>query len=232
MTSTKRLVYLGSAAVLVLGLTLLFAKSMRQQPPSSPPPPAPGVPASGEAPAQAETAPSGAVAEVPQASSEAPASGDTGLSFLKPEEVRARIGEPDAQQEESDRIEWFYHRPAETYQDKPLCVAVHFMEGEVKATVNYPCEQMPDMIATARLVPRPRVVPPRETRYKMEAFYALVQGKTKSEIRQALGEPEILHVIQGKEVWQYQEIVDDGDGKRWSFAIQFEGETASEINGG
>lgn len=181
-------------------------------------------PVAASAPASEPAAPATVVSD--------PANPFKGLDFKTEKEVLAAVGPPTATLRKQDRVCWYYDREVPSMGEKGR-PELHFMEGEVRATVYYPASTMSDLIATARLlngIEPSRPTAPRPKAFTFEEAFPLASGKTKSEIIRAFGEPTMKRILAGKEVWQYDDLVREA-GRNRLLAIQFEGEVAADVQG-
>jgi hypothetical protein len=153
------------------------------------------------------------------------------LAFQGPAEARALLGEPDAVVNGPDRITWLYRVSVRGHDGSMANLELQFIEGKIRAVVFWPPATMDDKIATARLnAGRKSSQVPRQRKHTVDEFHALVSGRSKAQILTDLGESTSQRIIHGQEVWQYDDAVEE-KGRRWIFAIRFEGDRAAEVQG-
>lgn len=70
---------------------------------------------------------------------------------------------------------------------------------------------------------------------KVKEFYALgtsMVGKTKTEVVEAFGQPDVRRVFNGKEVWDYQKVpMEKGSEKQLTVFVEFEDDKVSGTTG-
>lgn len=153
------------------------------------------------------------------------------VSFKSESEVLALVGPPAAKLVEEDRIRWYYLDQYLNQFGEMACPELHFMDGEVRAVVYYPPPVMADHIETARLLGGVRRSPASGSRartFTYDEAYELAQGRSRAEIAEVFGEPTSKRVIEGREIWQYDDLVHAADGP-YLFAIAFEGDRVLEV---
>ena len=184
-----------------------------------------------EVPSQASSVPVTPVAAVQTVD---PAGNDVlnKVAFKNEAEVRAILGEPVYIYQDTDRLRWFYKISTKGMDGVEVNPEIQFMEGEVRFVINYSPEITDDHIATAKLNTVAKPNPPADRKkYSFEEFFNLTKDKTRSEIVANVGDPDEKNVIQGQEVWQYQNVLQVGDTLMHA-AIRFDSDKAVDVQGG
>jgi hypothetical protein len=153
------------------------------------------------------------------------------VSFKTESEVLSLVGPPAAKLVEDDRTRWYYEDQYPNNFGEMACPELHFIDGEVRAVVWYPPQVMSDHIETARLykgVRRTASTGFRPQTFTFDEAYDLAQGRSKQEITDAFGEPSSKKWIDGREVWQYDDLVYEAEGT-YLFAIAFEGDQVLDV---
>ncbi len=154
---------------------------------------------------------------------------DTSLLFKKEEDAIAALGEPDIRYQRDDRLSLIYSRPAPNRPDEG-CPDVQIMNGEIRFIINYPCDTMPDRIATAKLNNgvEPKPIENRSQHMTFEqAFAAVKVGAGQDSLLRVLGEPDDKRISQGREIWQYDTlIVENGAARKLAVVFDDSGRVA------
>ena len=153
------------------------------------------------------------------------------VSFMSESEVVALVGPPAAKLVEDDRTRWYYEDQYPNEFGEQACPELHLMGGQVMSVVWYPPHVMSDHIETARLHKGVRRTAPTSSRpqtFSYDQAYDQSIGRSKQEITAALGEPTAKRWIDGREVWQYDDLIYE-DGTSMLFAIAFDGDQVLDV---
>jgi len=153
------------------------------------------------------------------------------VSFKTESEVLALVGPPVAKLVEDDRTRWYYEDQYPIHFGELACPELHFMDGEVMSVVWYPPPAMSDHIETARLhkgVRRSASTATRPQTFTYDQANDMSHGRSRREITDAFGEPTSKKWIEGREVWQYDDLVYEADGS-YLFAIVFDGDQVLDV---
>jgi hypothetical protein len=153
------------------------------------------------------------------------------VSFKTESEVLALVGPPVAKLVEDDRTRWYYEDQYPNDFGEQACPELHFMGGQVMSVVWYPPHVMSDHIETARLhkgVRRTASTGSRPQTFSYDEAYDQSIGRSKQEITAAFGEPTAKRWIDGREVWQYDDLIYE-DGTSMLFAIAFEDDQVLDV---
>ncbi|TNF70744.1 MAG: hypothetical protein EP299_13375 [Acidobacteria bacterium] len=153
------------------------------------------------------------------------------VSFMTESEVLSLVGPPAAKLVEEDRTRWFYEDQYPNDFGEQACPELHFMGGQVMSVVWYPPHVMSDHIETARLhkgVRRTASTGSRPETFTYDEAHDRSVGRSKQEITAAFGEPTSKRWIDGREVWQYDDLIYE-QGASMLFAIAFDGDQVLDV---
>lgn len=147
------------------------------------------------------------------------------------EKVIETVGEPAARYKDLNHEYLLYPNAVRVKDGVRSCCEVMFSKGKM-TQINYlPEEVMKKSVEVVKGFGDWK--PPEEL--KLKSFPILgthVVGKTKVELVEILGQPDVKRVFNGMEVWDYQKVpMEKGSEKLLTLFVEFEGDKVSGTKG-